>query len=445
MHRRGAIATLWAGLLAGLLTQAGMAADGPTNNASKLTGPEGLAAELVGLADAQLGERMDRERKRYQDTYEACLTEIVRRGGKSWEAFLETRLKQILDRWDRAPATPQEQNDLGRLENLQVLTALRRIQKKPDPLAITIAQRPEPGSVWPELPVLKVTLANADAGRCPIRIFVGDFAFGPTQWSRWRVNVRMSDGSLARVRPYGAGSTGHFRRLDFGESVEVPLDMARYVGPLEPGEYVFWVQYHDVLPLNGDRHDTGLILCESEPARLQVTPRVIQVGDAGRGAASDLAALDETGTVKIFRGDYAEDSYDFLPPDSPPGRLLLTGWPAVPALVRALEAPDLVPRKRAWVLAVLYSITGLADPRRPGVLPDCEDKWVQGHWARANAGTGWAIGSGEGRQAGEIQTNRQTEFAGRWLTWQQRKCFVARDGPDEADAAKAGPREGTSP
>ncbi|KPK49483.1 MAG: hypothetical protein AMK72_04485 [Planctomycetes bacterium SM23_25] len=396
-------------------------------------------AQLSRLTDEQLRERLDHERKRYQDTYETCLTEIVRRGGKQWEAFLEARLKQIQSRWSKVPATKEEENDLGRLENLQVLTALRRVQKQRDPLALTLAQASELKSTWPELPVLKVTLANVDEGKCPIRIFVGDFAFHPTQWSRWRINVRMSGGALAPVRPYGPGSNGNFCRLSFGNSVEVPLEMARYVHPLEPGEHTFWIEYHDVLPLTDDRDNTGLIVFESKPALLKIMPRIIKEGAAGRQAVASLAALDEAAVVKIFRGNYAEGSYDFLPPDSPPGRLLRTGWPAVPTLVEALRAEDLVPRRRAWILALLYSITGLADPRRvQGVLPDCEDKWVQGHWARQNAGMGWSMGSGKGTRAGEIQVERQIKFAAQWLKWREQRCFVASNSA----AAGAGPKAG---
>ena len=47
-----------------------------------------------------------------------------------------------------------------------------------------------------------------------------------------------------------------------------------------------------------------------------------------------------------------------IPPGSPAGKILATGWPAVPALVEVAGRRSLATPKRAWVLALLHSITG---------------------------------------------------------------------------------------
>jgi hypothetical protein len=49
-------------------------------------------------------------------------------------------------------------------------------------------------------------------------------------------------------------------------------------------------------------------------------------------------------------------------PAAPEDRLFRAGWDAVPALLRKLDDETSDPRRRAWILAMLWNLTGLHPP-----------------------------------------------------------------------------------
>jgi hypothetical protein len=121
--------------------------------------------------DEQLRQSLEKllEEPRFRDDcrYEPCLDEIVHRGGKAWAAFLDAKLemlnhKQIKAFEDAADAEP------GSNFNLELLTALRRVQKKPDPLIILLATQGPLEATLLSLPRLKVAIKNVDCGKATV-------------------------------------------------------------------------------------------------------------------------------------------------------------------------------------------------------------------------------------------------------------------------------------
>jgi hypothetical protein len=136
----------------------GSVTDGQKPNASRDTS----ASELKRLSLCQLFARLDSARKNdflerpeNKRQYDAILIEIVQRGGAEAEKLLEEKLKkneqamgieqQRLEKIDYLKEPDRWRNQKALVKNLQnnleLLTALRRIQRKPDPLEVTISCR----------------------------------------------------------------------------------------------------------------------------------------------------------------------------------------------------------------------------------------------------------------------------------------------------------------
>lgn len=121
---------------------------------------EETASDLTRLSLPQLGARLDREvgrsyfldQRLRSDHFEAILQEVARRGGTQSEALLAQRLtrrpaelavaKKELENRDRGKdldAWVEQSCRVRDLEdNAELLTALRRVQNKPDPFRIEV-------------------------------------------------------------------------------------------------------------------------------------------------------------------------------------------------------------------------------------------------------------------------------------------------------------------
>src|SRR5262245_36219574 len=95
----------------------GSCASDPPETSSHESGPP---ARLAALSDAELTRELERCSEASKSAeHDACLLEVVRRGGSEWERYLWTRLAQ------------EQQRDLSDRLDLQVLTAVRRLRKEP--------------------------------------------------------------------------------------------------------------------------------------------------------------------------------------------------------------------------------------------------------------------------------------------------------------------------
>ena len=109
--------------------------------------------------------------------YEPCLCEMVRRGGTTWEAFLKAK-------WEaRAENLGTDDTGMKRLRcsNLELLTALRRVQKKPDPLAVSVDERDPIEVTMLSLPKLRVSVKNMDREGASF-FFKREGDFRPNGW-----------------------------------------------------------------------------------------------------------------------------------------------------------------------------------------------------------------------------------------------------------------------
>jgi tetratricopeptide (TPR) repeat protein len=357
---------------------------------------------------------------------EAYLAEMVRRGGKRIEAFLVRALNEEPgSRLDKSKERPA---------NLELLTALRRVQKKSEPLRIVVRGGINREAIFPRMPEFAVALTNVDEAERPVRFQDGG-NYRSGRQARWRFEVRDAKGQLlVPEEPTGldgeGGGLSTEGKLEYDHSWDTTLDMNRFA-PLPPGEYTVRILYHDRLTIADLPTICGLIVCQSEPIRLLVQPRLIDLTRRERAEAETwLGKLDEQAPLRILAGTYGSYAHQFIAPQSPPGKLLALGWKAVPTLLDELDKEKLTPRRRAWVLALLFSITSWHSPRgESGVLPDYqfqEAGWqVWGGRDGRNDSGGFGTGGAGEVSGARINEDAQKAFARRWQGF--REFIVVRE------------------
>jgi hypothetical protein len=172
-----------------------------------------------------------------------------------------------------------------------------------------------------------------------------------------------------------------------------------------------------------------LIVSSSLPIELTVQPITLEATPAQLDLVrKSILELPTKGPVKFVEGDYGEEAHDFIEPDSPPGKLLTIGWLAVPMMIDAALDEELDSVQRAWLLALLGSITHSHDPRdESGVLGAFEARecgwsvWggTPGEWSGGlGTGTSW---NWNALVPNPIDPKRQMEFAKRWAVWKQKE------------------------
>ncbi|MGO9114239.1 MAG: hypothetical protein ACLP9L_33915 [Thermoguttaceae bacterium] len=397
-----------------------------------------IIAKFKSLPDDKLKQSFERllsvPEFRDDPSYEPCLNEIVRRGGKTWEAFLSAKLetvnkKQIKLGEDLDDTVP------GSQYNLELLTALRRVQRKPNPLAIELDARGPLEATSLSLPRLKVKIKNVDCDKTTAGFRdSGDYRSG--RQARWRIVARDRNGRELPTRKWPPPQGGNVIReeiggqyvegvLEFGKSWGTVLDAANFIKIPKPGTYSLEVLYHDTKTIAEESDVDGLIFFRSKPIVLVVRPLVIELTTQERKQAAELvSALNGAQRLKIVFGAYARSAQKFIPPNTPEGRLLNMGVTATPALIESLKDESLSDNKRAWIFSLLFSITGENDPR---------DFSAVGAYEYLN--TGWSIWggfSGEGQSGGmampqegfssdrEIDRTAQDKLIGEWKRWLKR-------------------------
>ena len=400
--------------------------------------------ELVSRLDAAPRDRYW-TRKEGEATYESILSEFVRREEPAAEETLSKHLA-AMDQKKKAArdailSLPEGSIDayeqISNLErsnqDLQIVTALRRIKKQPDPLTVVI-ELPKEIKAWTrELPVFKAVLQNVDPDKRSFWLQQGgDYRSG--RHARWRIHVWDSEGNLLPELPspsfVGGGIFGE-SQLPYGEAWDLTLPLESYVRIQKPGEYKLQVLYHDsetIADFESPKDLEGLIVFQSKVFELNVEHGpMITIDlkpDSTQQAKSLMSLLDENTPLKIVIGDYDKEAQSFISPESPEGQLLTMEWQAVPALIAALENEQLSFKKRAWILALLFSITLERDlnpmnsdseiaPR--GILKDYEYRGSVVTSVFWKGGASYGI-AGEGNvYGGEENLKEQLAFAKKWL------------------------------
>jgi hypothetical protein len=343
---------------------------------------------------------------------ERLLSEMSRRGGKSWEEFLAVDLKRVATHHD------QFQTDE---RNLERLTALRRIQGKSDPVVVQIRQR-ELTSTFPELPELDAELVNVDRDQESVNLQLGgDYRSGRSEL--WRIEATDGTGHVLGPGDWVAimgGGLSSTRVLAFGERQEMSLDVGSFVPMLVPGNYSLQALYHDRLEIAGRASTENLIVCRSSPIKLTVKPLVLKGGAETKKRVQDLLArLPSKPPLTIIAGTYGEWASSHLSTDSAQAEILALKFEAIPGLLDSLEAQNLEAIRRAEILGLLFSITSQNDPRHAdGVLP-AYDAWI-GPWAiGTGGGIAISLGGEEHFYVGDIDVVKQKEFAAKWRAWRK--------------------------
>jgi hypothetical protein len=378
------------------------------------------AAEFQKLSHQQLfaaytSAQMDGFASRHRKvlTKDQVLTEIIRRGDAECEEFLKKEFEGT-----------KKQKDPGE-QNLELLTALRRVQKKPDAVIVEVLVAKDLEGTTRNLPRLQVALKNVDEEKMSVTIaFGGDYRTG--RLARWRFEVHDSKGKLLPEREWeegimGGGGMFQIGELTYGNVWKAELPMGDFVKITKPGEYTVRILYHDHQTIADLDDINGLILCGSKPFKLKVVkaaPAIIEVAPGSRERAKSLiGSLKDDGPIRVVMGTYGPPFHDFINPKSPEGQLLAMRWDAVPGLIEALRDENLSFRRRGWVLAMLYVIVEERDlnpfswRKGSGLLP-----------AYASKGLG-CTGSGGG---GAEDLKKQREFANEWLKLQA-ECWEFRD------------------
>jgi hypothetical protein len=354
--------------------------------------------------DEDFSNALDRQKQSVKHR-EMCLTEMAHRRSVKIENFL------------------------SRDSRVEVLTALRRLQKKTDPLRIIVTGRQNRECIYPRLPEFALALKNVDVEKEAVPIKAGGNNHSGRQ-DRWRFEVRDARGNPMAIKQVWGELGGGFAKasLKFGDSWKTMLDMSRYID-LEPGDYKVRIQYHDHVLISNYKSTFGLILSESDPISLHVQPRIIDTKKQDKNEARNwLAKLDEKTELQILAGGYDEHAHNFIKPDSPPGRLLTLAWKAIPTLLEELDEERLTPSKRAWILALLFSITGQNDPRTQfGVIGSYsyrETGWdISGGLDEQNSSGVLGFGR-SGWAGGKLDVIKQREFAKRWERFKENNIVV---------------------
>lgn len=198
------------------------------------------------------------------------LIEMTRRGGPALAERLSERLAMRIgvskpdELWpDGTFGLYGHWRELGQLE---VLTALRRIQNRTDPLTVVASPHlAEPG-------VLTIQLVNTDPDRQTILMQHGGDNRGP-RMERFHIEVRDEQGVLlaTQFETMNFGGISGMRELRAGESMSYTLTISDYARlPTDPGTYSLVVHYHNVIQIAAESDVTRFITSRSEPIPLTI-------------------------------------------------------------------------------------------------------------------------------------------------------------------------------
>jgi hypothetical protein len=264
---------LWLALLVASLTAWGLQYARTTEQLSKRRwilredfGPSDAAkqrraalAKFASYSDQELDDQLSalsqNTTRRYGPDYEPCLTEMARRE-------LTDRLQKHYD-----ALLARDKSKESFWHNVELLTALRRAQKRPDPLRIQVSV--VPSLVGKAEPMIHATITNVDVGQESVQLkHGGDYRGGRLE--RWRIELTDEQGRRVRDSNFFPGMGGGIFSvgpLKPGETERYPakMDLRDYVAPPRSGKYSLRVVYHNDLCIADETDIAGLIVMRSEP------------------------------------------------------------------------------------------------------------------------------------------------------------------------------------
>lgn len=373
-------------------------------------------------------ERHERER---------LLLEVSTRPPQHWVPIVTAFLRDEVKRTDGKGYRDTSQE-------MHLLTTLRRLQGRADPLTVEATLLSEGPYAFPELPIVGVRLLHTDGEteRFPFQIG-GDYRSG--RLARWNLELHdaegkthqgvddwsaMTGGGLSTTRRVGPGFIWGVKFPDDmaailaqreGEPVPetvyrpVSLGLADYCRPTRLGRFTVTTAYHGSVTIADlDSYDDRIVH-RSQPIAFEWKVRTIHITDDDerriQARIDDLFSLEEVTITRFhlpaYRGSNAADAH-------PLARLFTEEWKAVPLLIDALDASE-SGADRAHLIAALFSLTGLESPlgfKGAGAM----GKYAV-HGGRVPEGSGVFStpmnGTGFG---GRITEKAQRAFAKRWTS-----------------------------
>lgn len=312
-------------------------------------------------------------------------------------------------------------------QNLALLTALRRAQGKPDPLLISAEwERPILASST-SLPILDVTIKNVDVEQEWVMYEHRNFV---TPLDQFQIRLVDENGRAATAVdctrfPHDGRSSSGF--LDYGKSKSYKLELRDYVQCATPGKYRLYIYYHNLERIADCADFEELIVCRSPPIDFVVEPLTIRLTKHEHETARRLLKeIDMSKQVKVVAGTYGRWAHGFVSPSSAQGQLLSLEQKAVPALMEAVGQKNLSERRTAWLLSLLFSVTGEYDPRGDAggnltVLPD--HHYLLGNfqaWGSDQEAAGKWRGEERESLGRRVDRQEQSAFVRRWQQWYKR-------------------------
>ena len=118
--------------------------------------PTGASTALRLATDGQLEALVASEKAKYHSPgIDLCLSEVIQRGGAHWEKYLKNQM-----------ANPPEDKSV----QFQILTALRRIQKKVDPCVILVEGKATLRTRLGYPPTIVANITNLDFEKTPVSL-----------------------------------------------------------------------------------------------------------------------------------------------------------------------------------------------------------------------------------------------------------------------------------
>jgi hypothetical protein len=289
------------------------------------------------LSDAKLRQRIDDSYRSGTGPSEECLVEIVRRGGTNWAQYLSSRLAGEIQPGGGGVPFFASLRDLRRLE---ALTALRRLEGKPDPLQIIVDGELSRSWQIDRWPVFWLAVVNLDVDKESVPFQSGG-NYRSGRQARWRILVTDSNGaalpSVPPPSPMGGGLSVIGGGLAYGESHFTSLRLEDYVRIPRPGKYTMRFLYHDEVTIVERDDLSNLVYFSSMPISVTVEPIRVCVSTPQRERIRRyIQALPNTGPVVILKGNLLEHA-GHLNPDSAAGRLRSEGTYAIPDMIEALQ------------------------------------------------------------------------------------------------------------
>ncbi len=403
--------------------------------------PEPPLSQVRALNQEEGAELSDDELQKRIDAWvsgedvkdgEQCLCSLAGRSREVWEP----RLKAWWELSQEEAAT----DSLGYLREVTqvlLLTALRRMQGRPDPLTVEAALLGEGPYLFPQLPVVGVRLLHTEGETATFPMQIGgDYRSG--RLSRWDVEFRdakgkphggvddwtsMFGGGMSQRLPVGPGFVWGIDQdepwnLDREEGepkppLPIPLPVAAYRRPATFGKYTLRVAYHDSATIADESDSTGRILFRSQELEFEWAPRAVEISKADEARVN--AALEKLYKEKKvsltgfhlpgYQGSKAEDAHAL-------DHLFVEGWKAVPILIDNLQVAR-IPSQRAHLIAALYDLTGLESPQGWSARGAIGNYELYGGYVPAGSGVKSTPARGSG--TGKIRAQAQDRVVERWL------------------------------